>query len=144
MTAHTSESRKRSKADCGSLNAQKKSGPKKVYIVEHASTNRHFGGEKMIVERKGVFYEALNAVLRGVEVVKEELSINLNDTKVMLEFLACEDIQDERELDDPDVCIGHLLLILMAGVEEEVETEGVDDHLVSIKIVDVEDATEAA
>ena len=98
----------------------------------------------MIVERKGVFYEASNAVLRGVEVVKEELSINLNDTKVMLKFWACKDIQDERELDDPDVCIGHLLLILMAGVEEEVETEGVDDHLVSIKIVDVEDATEAA
>lgn len=121
-----------------------KSRPKNIYIVEHAFTNSdHYGGE-ITVERKGIFYEASNAVLRGVQVVKEELSIDLDDTEVMLQFLDCQDLQDKKELDDPDVRIGHLLLLLKQGIDGEVETEAVDDHTVSIKIEEVEDATESA
>ena len=118
--------------------------PNEIYIVEHEYTCSHLYDAEKTTDRKGVYYDASNAVTRAVQVVADELAIDLHDKKVMMEFLACSHIKDAKELDDPQVRFNCLFDILTGGVSEEIETEGVDEHTVTIQVVQVEDAEDIA
>lgn len=113
------------------------SRPKQVYVVEHEYTSSHTYGAEKFVDRKGCFYDVDNAVLRAVKVIAEELHVDLNDGKVLMEFNRSEQV----DLNDP-VKRQDLLrdLLLLEGVTEEIESEGVDEHTVTVNIVSVEDA----
>ena len=110
--------------------------PKQVYIVEHEYTCSHLYDNETTVDQKGCFFDIRNAIERAVDVIADELHVDLYDDEELMKFNS-----DKVDLNDPAQRLDLLYdLLLLGGVTEEIETEGVDEHTVSINAVTVEDA----
>ena len=109
--------------------------PTTVHLVTHSYTCSHLYDNEVITDQLGVYFSKRNAILAAVHFIEKEFEMTFQDKDTW------ENEDDDHNEEEVGAVEDGIREFYATGEwTTEVETEGVDEHTIRIKSVEVADA----